>query len=787
MQVLIDNLDGRGAVDYSGAIAVEGRVLIERKLNAPSRCTFTVVEGADGVMLPVRRARVIVTSGAEDATVLFTGYITTEPVRDYAGTRSEGSAYRAKVTAVSDEWLLDRAGSGAAPHDGISLALDGRTLLERLTSRVQGTGLSVASGGAARSVGAFTASDVAPWSSNAGLAASAAFAGYRAVAGQVLLTPAGAVTHAFSDADGTLDVSAFHTANLRELANDITVSGEMEPAAIVSELFIGDGTTAAFTLSESAFRNSKTTLIDDSFEGSAFDPATWAVSDPGVYLGLSSAGLTISGGNGFDGHTTLSALDALEMGGTLVIELGSVLLGPASDGMLAGLYKGSSTLADCFAGFRVRQSTSGTGGVTVLVPVLNGAEVGSVFTPVAGHKYTLRLRLHCVEMYRLQQRYYAMVDGVVETFGSNSGIDAPMDVVFELVDQGDASNAPATVLYDSAAATPVAVTPATCAFVVANSTHLVGSVGRVRVTRPGSLWITGAPTSGPPRTQLMGVAGEGVDCQVQYGAATKITFFDGRIPVPNERILVQYRRERRSVARLVDAASLALEALGGGDGTCRWLGRVSQPIARTSVDCESAAAALLAMATSRSASIAGTYIATNPEDIWPGDVLQITSGGTTTPLLVRSVAVSDAGAAPEVVRYRIGFANGWAAAWEDGLGLRVAEQIAADAVLPTEPELTAGNALPSLQGLRITGVTTTTLSLDAGITPPVGGGFEVRRRDAGFGPGSDGDLVLRSPVGNFSISRAAQVERYFVRTYDASVPPVYSRFSSAVFVTAPVA
>ena len=76
--------------------------------------------------------------------------------------------------------------------------------------------------------------------------------------------------------------------------------------------------------------------------------------------------------------------------------------------------------------------------------------------------------------------------------------------------------------------------------------------------------------------------------------------------------------------------------------------------------------------------------------------------------------------------------------------------------------------------------------MDAGTDPPSGGGFEVRRRDWDFGPGVDQDLVLRSPVRSFSIPREAQVERYYVRMYDGSNPPVYSRFSSAVFTNLPV-
>jgi hypothetical protein len=72
------------------------------------------------------------------------------------------------------------------------------------------------------------------------------------------------------------------------------------------------------------------------------------------------------------------------------------------------------------------------------------------------------------------------------------------------------------------------------------------------------------------------------------------------------------------------------------------------------------------------------------------------------------------------------------------------------------------------------------------MAPPAGGGFEVRRRDWDFGPGVDQDLVLRSPVRSFSIPREGQVERYYVRMFDASTPPVYSRFSSAVFTDLPV-
>jgi hypothetical protein len=793
VRITIDNLDGLGAMDYTEAVAAEGPITVQRGLNKPSRCTAEIVLGVGGLAVPVRRGRVVVT--AADTTALFSGYLVTEPVRIYAGIASTGPVYRARFTAVSDEWLLDNLGSGAGLRDTQSLGLDGGALIGRLASRVQAAGsagFSVTTAGSLAGTGAFAARASVPWSVNAGEAAGSAYAAYRALNGQVLIQPVGNATHALSDADGTLSVAELQTGVVRELANDVTLSGLEEPTAYVEEIFEGDGTTTVFELSEPAYRDGNRTLMLDSFNEATFDASQWIVNDPGSRLSLTSAGLTLNGGNGFDGQTTVEALDAVELGGSVIAQLAGVVVDAASDGMLAGMYEGAPLLANCFAGFRVRQSVSGTGGVTVIVPVLNGTEIGTVFTPIAGHAYTLRLRLHCVEMQRVPQRYYCMVDGVVDGFGSASGVAAPMDVVFELIDEGVTSNTPATVLYDSGAAgLPLPSTPSTCGFVVVNSTQLFGSVGSVSVTRPGSVWVVSTLPSGAVRTRLTGVAGQGVDCAVSYGSAAgtdgKVTFFAGLVPVAGERLTVSYRSQQRSIARLASAGSVASEAVNGAPGTCRWLGRVNAPAARSSVDCESAAQALLAFATSRTAAVAGTCSIVNPaQDIWPGDILAVTSGGVTSSLLVRSVEMKDGGAVPEIRRYAITFANDWATEWADGIGLKLSEEIAADAYLPQTASSAPGLVLANLQQLTVTSLTDTALQVDAGTAPPVGGGFEVRRKDWVFGTGVDGaDLVLRSPVRSFTIPRAAQVERVYIRTYDGNTPPMYSRFSSAVFVNWP--
>jgi len=770
VRVTIDNLDGAGAVDYSGALCADGPVKIARSLNAPSVCSGMLDVSDETLAVPARRGRVVVI--AANGTVLFTGYIATEPEAVYAGTGVKGPVYRYAFSAVSDEWLLDKQ---AVPLSGAGLAQSGGQLLKTLTNRVD-AGLFTTTGVMnGLSVGVFEPVQTESWSANAGGVASATYAAYRVLDGAVSLQPAGTVTHALSDGDGTLQVAALKTSSVKELANDVTVSGEMEPAAYVTETFAGDGTTTVFQLSQDPFRPKKTAnssqFLTDSFNQSTLNTQIWQVSDPGSHLGLSAAGLTMTGGNGLDGQTTLTAIDAVEMGGSLVIEAGNLQLGGASAGVVCGLYSGATQSANCFVGYNVRQS----GGATVVVPLVNEVEVGTVFTLLSGHSYTLRIRLHCVEMQRVLQTYYAMVDGVVQSFGGGL-VSAPMNVVFELQDLGVSSNTPATVLYDGS----VVSSPASCSFVAVNSVQLIGSMGYCRVTQTGSAWVVSTLSSGAKMTRLIGVAEEGVNCKIS--ATGKVTFFAGRVPIAGELVTVTYRARQRAVARLEDAASVAVEADGGAPGTARWLGKVVKPAARSSVDCESAALAVLSFSASRAAAAAGTYVAVNPADVWPGDVLALTSGSQTMSVVVRRVDIVDGLTCPEVLTYRMTFANDWA----EGLGMTLSEAIAADALLPQTALNSPGNVLANLQQLQVVSATGTALQVDAGMAPPAGGGFEVRRRDGDFGLGVDQDLVLRSPVRSFSIPREGQVEHYYVRMYDGSTPPVYSRFSSAVFTNLPV-
>jgi len=121
--------------------------------------------------------------------------------------------------------------------------------------------------------------------------------------------------------------------------------------------------------------------------------------------------------------------------------------------------------------------------------MVNGMVTGTPFTIVPGHLYTLRLHLHCPETERVKQTYYAMVDGVVDQFGSGLVV-APAALVFEVRDLASASNTPVTVLYDGA----VASSPAQANVVAVNSIQfwqpLDAAIGEVaRILRPSGAFV----------------------------------------------------------------------------------------------------------------------------------------------------------------------------------------------------------------------------------------------------------------------------------------------------------
>jgi hypothetical protein len=708
--------------------------------------------------------------------LLFTGYVALFPEATFRGSGVTGARYQQTVTAISDELLLDQQ---SVPVTSTSIGLSAAVAMKTLTQRVDPVRVGfVPTAGAPTVLVAFGADAAEAWSVNAGVLAGMARAGYRVMGGQVSAAPIGETTHAFSDIAGTLDLTRFSIQQSRNLANDVTVCGESEPQTYVTDVFQGDGATTTFDLTKTPLRVSavRGDLVSDSFAGPGINTVLWSLSDAGSRLSITAAGLTVNGGNGVDGGTTLTAIDNVEMGGSLVLTTGGVSAAAGSDGYVGCLYSGSVLLVNLFAGFHVTQSS----GSTVVFPMVNGVIAGASATLIVGHAYTFRLRYACREMQRLLTSYYMTGATGPQEYGGGL-VNAPAYLVLEVQDTTGGVNQATLVLYDGA----VSTAPAACILCAINSPAFTGSIQSVNLEQTGTAWVRSLQTTGSAFTRRIGLATTGADCKI--GTTDKLVFYTTSVPQIGELISLSYRTAGLAVARMSNPASVAAQGTATVPGVSRWIGSVTSPRPRSSADCENAGLALLAVSTSASAAWAGKYVVMNPQqglvgDVWPGDALalQATSLNLTASVIVRSVSVAYTAAQPELLTYTIVFANDWA----DAISVKISNAVPKDVWLPPTA-LAATTALQSLPALSAN-ISATQIAVTANASPPTGGGFEVRRVDWQFGPGSDGTLVLRSPVANFTIIRAAAIEQYYVRMYDGSTPPNYSRFSSAICAVVPV-
>src|SRR5579863_8184474 len=146
-------------------------------------------------------------------------------------------------------------------------------------------------------VGNFAPEPGARWSASAGQVARQARAAYRALNGALLLSSAATVVHPLNETDGSLNLAAlaFTASVKRALANDVTVCGEHEPVAYVTEYFLGDGVTTQFYLAQDPFfpPSGKTTIIHELFNEGQIDQRVWGNPGSGGYISLGPAGLVM--------------------------------------------------------------------------------------------------------------------------------------------------------------------------------------------------------------------------------------------------------------------------------------------------------------------------------------------------------------------------------------------------------------------------------------------------------------------------------------------------------------
>ncbi|MGA3136964.1 MAG: hypothetical protein ABSC88_13330 [Terracidiphilus sp.] len=761
--------------DYTAALDEARPLTIERKLNEPSICQLWLSLPANGSLATPSRNQSLAVRG-DDGTTYFTGYIAVSPLPEYAGLAIEGPRYRIAIQAVSDELLLDQL--LMPPSTGATGETAG-ALMTALVTHAGSAALSTQGLSLSAPVSNFVPDPGASWSKSAGQVTSQARAAYRAVNGALTLSAVPGAVHALNEANGSLNLAslAFSASVKRALANDVTICGEHEPVAYVTEYFLGDGVTTQFYLAADPFfpAASKSTIISELFNESAIDPQVWGNPGGNGYIELGAGGLVMDGGNGIDGETLLAWLDPVEMGGTLLLEALGVTLSPGSTGVLAGFFIGLETQSACVAGF-LAAAQQGTGAVT-LQPIIQGTPAGTAYAVNPANQYTLRARVHCAENERALAIYRSFGDSGAITLGGQTNL-SPGKLQLEIQEFVDGVGGMPVTLYDGA----VASLPPACVVVAASSMNLIGTMRAINLTNLGSGWVVSTPPSGGAYTRRVGTTAEAAECHLERTG--KVVFYTGYAPVAGEQIAVNYRTVGRAVGRAVNTASQLALTQAGSPAVAAWIGSVTNPPARSSTDCLNAALAIEQAAAGVSALWSGTYSGNRTSfatDVWPGDALLLNAPSTSlnAEVVVRTVKVSYRASYPDLVEYAITFANDWA----DDLAIKTGATVPVDAWLPAA---IAPTYLANLTSLAVTTLNGTTVAISAGVTPPTGGGFEIRRRDFAFMPGEDPGLVVRATLPNMTFSRETANDRFYIRMYDGSTPPNYSEFSTALFINLPL-
>ena len=777
MLLTLDNFDGAGARDYTSALDAESVLEIDRRLNQPSELRAALIAATSQFVVPAAGARAIVSRA--DGTKLFTGYLTEAPAYEYLGWGERGPAYRYQLRALTDEFLLDRR---QLPARAPFVARPAGEILRQLANDLLPGAFNTTAIQDLDALPAFVSDFERPFSEHAADLALRARAAYRAHNGALVFASLGATSHSLSESDAGFSPDSLKLRAPARVVNDLTVTGRVEPRAHVKDYFLGDGFTLDFSLSDIPFTRRTATFFEEEYKGSALGGTRWTSADPAAAISVSGGKLLIAGGSGSDGQTRVVFVEKVELGGGMLLQHGEAAFTAASDGVLGGLYNGSVAIANCFAGFRITPSSS----QSAIRALVNGVATGSTITTVAGHRYGLSTHLYATEIYRTRQTFHSSAHPAGSGRGG-AAVAADVRVVLEVHDIDPASpGSPgfvSTVLYDAV----VAAAPGYCAYALVNSASLHCNLAFTRLLRISDAEVRSQIPTQSWRTRLVGLQSEGAECLILD--TPELLFHSQYPPVANEAIEVRYRSRGRALVRITDPASIAALTSGSDDGVRSAVRRVATPAPRTTADSEAAALALLD--DSIQPAWIGEYTAWSDSllsaagDIFPGDAIAISASSRDASFtaIVREVQIALAASLGDRERYRIQFSNEAAAPLAfafDPAHLREPLDL-------TATTSTAGTEfIADLPNAEVTTITSTTVTIDAGAAPPAGGGIEVRRSDFGWGQQNDRNLVGRFTTRTFTVTRLSRVADFSLRQYDASTPPKYSRYSTALHVDYPL-
>jgi hypothetical protein len=724
--------------------------------------------------------------GRANGSDVFTGYVVSAPQYEYLGWGEEGPVYRYNVAAQSDEILLDMK---ALPNRSPFVERSAGSALQQLAQDLLPGFFNTAAVEDLDVLAEYAVNPQKTFSFHAGEIAVASRASFRSMNGALILAPVGASTYALSESDADFSPGSLWLNRPNLLVNDATVIGRVEPKAYVRDYFVGNGQSLKFYLSQKPFAQERPALIDESYLGPALDPTTWSVHDPSLAVSVTAQTLQVGGGTGVDGQTLVSFIELIEMGGAVGLQHGDVSFTGPSQGVIGGLYAGDVTAGGCLAGFQITPSGAGS----VIQALINGAATGAVVSTTAGHQYFFTTYLYSMEVYRGGETYHSSLHPAGSGLGG-AAVGADVRLVLEVQDIDPTNQAsllaPATVLYDGV----ISSAPGFCTYALVNAVNMQCSlsytyVAHISLPEVRTSMANADGSYSSYVTQLVAPAADGGQCAISSDPA--LNFYVQYVPPLNELIVASYRGAGVAVGRVQNGASVAALQNGADDGTRGSVRVAKNPEARTDLDCENAALAILDDSTG--AAWSGTYetwsdyLPGSAADIFPGDSLSVNapSRAATFTAIVREVEIEIADPGDDRGFYTIGFANDLASPLSieyESTSTTIPLQEAPVLLLTTQ----VGDYYQAdLTQAQITAVSATTVTVDVGLAPAVGFGVEVRANDYGWGQANDRNLLGRFNVQTFSLARLAKTQTYFLRLYDNSSPPRYSRNSAALHLDYP--
>jgi len=681
--------------------------------------------------------------------------------------------------------------------------------------------------------------------------------------------------------------------------NDAIVLGDVEPQGLMNEFWVGDGLTNAFPMASSVYGVDSALLLDDIFSGAAVDSNIWTeVDSVNNVIRVDNGYLNIIG-NAADAYGVyLQSKALIPLQGNLRLTHGEFdFVTDSGSGIIASLWTStpSSSMAGCVFGIQVVG--------TDLHPIINGvvqSDTYTVSTLADNKRYILRTLVTFQNINRHDREYlFRTITGTLGSFGGNTVADIPVyrTIITEIDATTGRPTTNQTIWTHAGSNTGVGAGQFFAAYVPVVSNNLHITLSNITISVPmqvslstvdKDLWYpernkfdigTGAPIEedftsitwtpkqvgpneidsydgmGPVATIITSRQGR-IDSgnilgSTLYNAGdATLTFFkdstklSANTPTPGQIMRLRYRRAGIAIGRAQNADLITSEAAVWGDNGLRTITKKDlSPLPRTSVECEMAAAALVAEGSYQH--YAGTYEQFSTVEFTgvprPGTILRFANLPAGLPVsqseVITSVESLIDSKSKDIVKHTVTFGkidqvkkflaslkvppNPFAPT--DTAELPTAADLAeiiettnalsllfnsitltltyggTSELLPAtaidvlvDLRLKAWTSVPSdtfVSGLTVDEDDPNYFVISIGQAPPVGGGFELRYADQGWGDANNTNYLVYDTITNgqttaseFKIARRRETI-CFVRAYDAAGN--YSRFSSGIRIVFP--